>query len=142
MKNNQMPPVIVPARPSPPPVRQGGTDPFSRPASEVTVEEWRILICSVAGRLRLSQGFGKNVNVPATGNPILLAQNDKSYALFVSAQSLGVAFSFSIGGDPRSATAQSGIEVNGSFEQILLPKEKLYATSSAGGVLVVTEVTV
>lgn len=140
MKNNQqMPPVIVPPRPV---ARQGGTDPFSRPAGEVTVEEWRILICSVAGRLRLSQGFGKSVNVPATGNPILLAQNDKSYALFISAQALGGAFTFSIGGDPRSATAQSGIEVNGSFEQILLPKEKLYATSSAGGVLVVTEVTV
>jgi len=143
MKNNQMPPVIVPARPSTP-VRQGGTDPFSRPADEVTVEEWRILICSVAGRLRLSQGFGKSVNIAATGTPVLLAQNDKSYALFVSAQSRspGGAFSFWIGGDPRSATAQSGVEVPGLFEQILLPKEKLYATSSVAGVLIVTEVTV
>ena len=143
MKDNQqnMPPVVVPARPAAP--RQGGTDPFSRPAGEVTVEEWRILICSVAGRLRLSQGFSRTANLPATGVAVLLAQNDKSYALFIYARELGNPFTFSVGGDPRSATAQSGIEVStGSFEQILLPKEKLYATSAVGGVLVVTEVTV
>ncbi len=136
MNNQNMPSVIVPAR-------QVSVDPFSRPVGEVTVEEWRILICSVAGRLRLSQGFSRSANIPATGVPVLLAQNDKSYALFIYARELGNPFTFSVGGDPRSATAQSGIEVStGSFEQILLPKEKLYATSAVGGVLVVTEVTV
>lgn len=119
-----------------------GIDPFSRPAGEVTVEEWRILIASIAGRFRLSQGFSSVVTIPAGGSPVLLAENNKSYALFVSGRYLAGVFPFAIGSDPRSATAQSGIILTGEFEQVLLPKEKLYATSVAGGSLVVTEVTV
>lgn len=119
-----------------------GIDPFSRPAGEVTVEEWRILIASVAGRLRLSQGFSSVANVPAGGGPVLLAENNKSYALFVSGRFLAGVFAYAIGSDPRSATAGSGIELLTPFEQILLPKEKLYATSLLGGTLIVTEVTV
>lgn len=135
MKNQQMPAVIVP------PVH---IDPFSRPAGEVTVEEWRILIAGIAGRFRLSQGFSRTVNVPAGGAPVLVAENSKSYALFVFGQQNGAAFVLAIGGDARTANLQSGIGIvaGGVFEQILLPKEKIYATSTAGGVLTVTEVTV
>jgi hypothetical protein len=119
-------------------------DPFSRPAGEVTVEEWRILICGIAGRLRLSHGFSRTVIVPAGGTPVLIAQNDKSHALFVNGRQFGAAFVFAIGGDSRTATFESGIVIQSgsSFEQILLPKERIYATSTAGGTLVVTEVTV
>jgi hypothetical protein len=110
----------------------------------VTVEEWRILIAGIAGRLRLSQGFSRQVTIPAGGTPVLLTQNDKSYALFVNGQQFGLGFVFSIGGDPRTATLEAGITIvsGAEFDQILLPKERLYATSTAGGTIVVTELTV
>lgn len=119
-----------------------GIDPFARPASDVTVEEWRILISSIAGPLRLSQGASRNVVVPAGGAPILVASNDKSYALFVSIRQ-AAGFVLALGSDPRSANANVGIAVAGAIvNQVLLPKERIYATSTAGGTLVVTEVTV
>jgi len=118
-------------------------DPFARPAGYVTVGEWRILIAGIAGRLRLSQGFNRQV-VLRPGTVSLIGKNDKSYALFVSAQQLGLAFGYFIGGDSRSANASNGIAVYAGrdAEQILLPGENLYAFSATGGTLVVTEVTV
>lgn len=120
-----------------------GIDPFARPASDVTIEEWRILISSIAGPLRLSQGASRNVVVPAGGAPILVASNDKSYALFVSIRQ-AAGFVLALGSDPRSANANVGIAVGAGaiVNQVLLPKERIYATSTAGGTLVVTEVTV
>lgn len=118
-------------------------DPFSRPAEEVTTEEWRILICSLAGRLRVSQGATTTVPIPAASVPTLIATNDKSFALFVSIRQLA-GFSYFIGGDISSANANSGITVGvGALaEQVLLPGERLYAASAAGGNLVVTQLTV
>lgn len=130
-----MPQVYVPPKASP-------GDPFARPAGDVTTEEWRILISAIAGRLRLSQGFSREIVVPVA-TPILLAENSKSYALFVSGRALAVGFGLALGGDPRSANAQNGLILSdGSFEQVLLPKEKLYGFALAGGTLVVTQVTV
>lgn len=118
-------------------------DPFSRPADEVTTSEWRILIAALAGPFRVSQGFTKNIVVPAGNDPILLASNDKSVALFVQIRHV-TPFAYALGGDPRSANVDVGLVVGpaATVSQVLLPKERLYATSVAGGTLVVTELTI
>lgn len=159
MKNNQnMPPVHVPVRhpgphlhiqrpalpgvnPNQPTTPGVGGDPYARPAGEVTVNEWRVMIAAVAGPLRISQGASREIAIPA-GQVKLLAQNDKSYALFVFGQALALPQAFVIGGDPRATNPDSGIRVLNIFEQILLPKEKLYGFSTGGVSIVITEVTV
>jgi len=135
-----MPRVVIPSGPSEV-QRQVAGDPYARPATEVTVEEWRVLISSVAGPLRVSQGFPRNIPIPA-GEVKLVAQNDKSYALFIFAQARVQPAVLVIAGDPRACNPDNGIRVLSFFEQVLLPKEKLYAFSAAGVTLVVTEVTV
>jgi len=142
MKNPNMPAVVIPL----PPRRQEPNtsvlgDPYARPAGEVTVAEWRVMICTIAGPKRLSQGFSREIPIPA-GEVKLLAQNDKSYALFVFGQARVLPAAFVIAGDPRATNPDNGIRVLNVFEQVLLPKEKLYGFSIAGVTLVITEVTV
>lgn len=142
MKPTNMPAVLIPPKAYAPVGKTSIVgDPYARPATEVTVEEWRVMICAIAGPLRLSQGFSREIPIPA-GEVKLLAQNDKSYALFVFGQARVLPAAWVIGGDPRAVTPDTGIRVLNAFEQVLLPKEKLYGFSVPGVTLVVTEVTV
>jgi len=154
VKNDNMPKVVVPpmqaqraSLPSMPPVMvpsgpmgEGG-DPYARPASHVTVEEWRILIASLAGGFRIAQGATRSIVLPA-GRPHLIASNDKSVALFVFGQSQTAPAIIRLGGDSSSTNATTGIAALNLFEQVLLPRERLYAFSAGGVTLDVTELTI
>jgi len=131
-----MPPVMVPSGPA-----GIGYDPYARPASHVTVEEWRILIAALAGGFRIAQGATRSIPIPA-GVPHLIAANDKSVALFVFGQSTTAPAIFRLGGDPASTNATTGIAALNLFEQVLLPRERLYAFSVGGVTLDITELTI
>lgn len=143
--NKNMPPVIVPAEPKIVPAQalRPTYDPYSRPASDVTVEEWRILICAIAGRLRIAHGRTRLFPM-AQNRPVQIASNDKSYALFIQARTVEVVGAAYIVGSDSNVSVASGQQFLNTFEQILLPKEKLWAltTTPAGATLSVTEVTV
>jgi hypothetical protein len=118
---------------------------FPRPARE-TDAEWRLLLTAVAGRLRNVFGEGP-ANVPsATGVPIMVADNrGKSQPIHVTVQ-VAVAATVVFG---RSAnpTIANGIQHNfaleTSFEQILMPGDRLFATViGAGSFFIVSSVLV
>lgn len=116
-------------------------DPFLRPADGVSIEEWRLLICSVAGPFRLAQGFSRIFPVTA-GGIATLATNTKSYALFVRVRGGSVAgFALS----SRDSVPEAGSQVFvGQADQILLPKEQLFIRNLGVATFpfIVTEVTV
>jgi hypothetical protein len=151
VKNDNMPRVVVPRShasvsrqaPTLPATSDhvGGYDPYARPAGHVSVEEWRILIASLAGGFRVAQGATREISL-AAGVPHLIAANDKSVALFVFGQSRVAPAIYRIGGDSASTNGTTGIAVLNQFEQVLLPRERLYAFSVGALTLDVTTLTI
>jgi len=119
-------------------------DSFYRPADGVSIEEWRIMICSIAGSFRVSQGFTKGVTL-VQNQVVEVAQNDKSYALFVqvnlTADPAGIDL---IAGGQSNLNIVTGISFRFGVSQVLLPGESLYILLASVGpkLVTVTEVTV
>jgi hypothetical protein len=140
VKNDNMPRVVVPRShasvsrqaPTLPATSDhvGGYDPYARPAGHVSVEEWRILIASLAGGFRVAQGATREISL-AAGVP-----------LFVFGQSRVAPAIYRIGGDSASTNGTTGIAVLNQFEQVLLPRERLYAFSVGALTLDVTTLTI
>lgn len=105
-----------------------------RPASEVTVEEWRMYIATVVGRARLAQFGGRQVTLVA-GQPTLIAENFKSEVLFVSIEPLAsiAGNTILLAGDPNinasSAPAFQFDTVGAATTQVILGAERLFAVS-------------
>lgn len=120
-------------------------DPFLRPAAGVSIEEWRMLVCAVAGGFRLAQGFTKVLPALAPNESIHVVTNTKSFALFVSIQvrpTVAVApFALS---KNEGAPDVGSLEFSVAANQILLPKERLFMrnTGIVARTWQVTEVTV
>lgn len=117
-------------------------DPYLRPPNDLSVEEWRILIASVAGRLRISQGFTRRVTL-APGQIVQAAANNKSYALFLSIQVVGAPATFLISSSDSMPDTLSLPFLN-IAEQVMLPSERLYIQQRGVAPIdvTITEVTV
>jgi hypothetical protein len=118
---------------------------FPRPARE-TDAEWRLLLTAVAGRLRNVFGEGPNVVPSATGVPVMVGDNrGKTQPIHVTVQ-VAVA-AIVVFGRSNNPTILNGIQHNfaldPSFEQVLMPGDRLFATVlGAGSSFIVSSVLV
>lgn len=124
-------------------------DPFARPSDELSETEQRILAAAFAASALSALSEPRAVLI-ALGRPVLLSENDKSDILIVSVQCIGAVGLVTgvIGSQPEIFVGTSPVVTissgEGPFQQILLPKERLWfvPTSIAGTTsLSVSEVT-
>jgi len=116
---------------------------FPTPSRE-TAAEWRLLLTGVAGPFRNLYGEGP-ANVPAaTGVPLMVADNrGKSQPMFVTVQvSIAALVVFGRSNNPTILNGfQHNFAVNLTFQQILMPGDRLFATVlGANTTFVVTSV--
>ena len=107
-------------------------DGFPKPAAE-TEAEWRQLLTAVVGPLRIIFGDGPRVVAIGTGAPVMAAQNTgRDQPTLVTVQVL--APSTVIFGRAQGVTALNGVQHafpadGSSFQQLLMPSERLFAIS-------------
>lgn len=116
-----------------------------RPEGELTIEEIRLAIAAMAGPLRTT--MGRHQSVVLTANVIeRIALNRSAQSLFVDVRGIqGVAIATVLFSPQSSADTGSSIGVDlssGTFQQVLLMGEELWALSVAPTTIMVTEVQV
>ena len=113
-------------------------------SSRETEAEWRLLLTAVAGPFRNLYGEGP-ANVPAlTGQPLMIADNrGKTQPMFVTVQVTvpGIVV-FGRSNNPTIANGfQHNFALNLTFQQVLMPGDRLFATVlGAATTFVVTSV--
>lgn len=105
-------------------------DGFPTPSRE-TEAEWRLLLTAVAGPFRNLYGEGPALTPAVTGTPIMVADNrGKTQPMFVTVQvSVPGIVVFGRANNPTILNGfQHNFAVDLTFQQILMPGDRLFAT--------------